>query len=254
MLIRSAGFVSQDLIGSQNALNFSYILYLRGRADKVPSHDLDKMVLYWYVMSVLTRRYAGSPETAFDLDIRQVSALGLRDYVASVMASQLPDSFWTATLPQLMNTSSSSSPYFFAYQAAQVSQGDVGFLSHITVRDLLLHKSDKHHVYPREFLKGQGLDRGQYNQIANLAVTQSDINIKIGMQDPAIYFGHIVDQCRGEKPRYGGITDLGELEENLSMNCLPLSLIRSDGLPYEEFLVERRALMAAKIQRWFESL
>ena len=225
-----------------------------GRADGVPAHELEKLVRRWYAMSILTRRYAGSPETAFDLDIRQVSALGLRDYAATVMASQLPDSFWTATLPQLMNTSSSSSPYFFAYIAAQVAQGDVGFLSHITVRDLLLHKSDKHHVYPREFLKGQGLDRGQYNQIANLVVTQSDINIKIGMQDPAVYFGQVVEQCQGGKPRYGGITDLGDLEENLSVNCLPRSLIQGEVLPYEEFLVERRALMSAKIQRWFESL
>ncbi len=36
MILRSAGFVTSDLIGGQNAVNFAYILYLKGRAEKVP--------------------------------------------------------------------------------------------------------------------------------------------------------------------------------------------------------------------------
>ncbi len=44
MILRSAGFVTSDLIGGQNALNFAYILYLRGRAEKVPESDLARLV------------------------------------------------------------------------------------------------------------------------------------------------------------------------------------------------------------------
>ena len=36
MILRSAGFVTSDLIGGQNAVNFAYILYLRGRAEGMP--------------------------------------------------------------------------------------------------------------------------------------------------------------------------------------------------------------------------
>ena len=36
MILRSAGFVTSDLIGGRNAVNFAYILYLRGRVDGVP--------------------------------------------------------------------------------------------------------------------------------------------------------------------------------------------------------------------------
>lgn len=35
MILRSAGFVSPDLIGGQNSINFAYILYLRGRAEEI---------------------------------------------------------------------------------------------------------------------------------------------------------------------------------------------------------------------------
>src|SRR5206468_2210199 len=138
MILRSAGYVTPDLIGGQNAVNFAYILYLRGRAEKLPADELERLVRRWYVMSVLRGRYTGSPETAFDFDIRQVEARGLAVYAESVLENELPESYWTGMLPQLMDTSSSNSPYFLAYKAAQVKSSDRGFLSRdITVLDLL---------------------------------------------------------------------------------------------------------------------
>lgn len=66
--------------------------------------------------------------------------------------TEVPASFWTGMLPQLMDTSSAQSPYFLAYQAAQVKLGDKGFLSRdIKVSDLLLNRGDAHHVYPLQF-------------------------------------------------------------------------------------------------------
>ena len=185
MILRSAGFVTSDLIGGQNAVNFAYILYLRGRAEKVPPPDLERLVRRWYVMSILRGRYTASPETAFDFDIRQIEARGLGVYADSVIENELPPSFWTGMLPQLMDTSSGQSPYFLAYKAAQVKLGDKGFLSRdITVQDLLMNRSDDHHVYPRNHLKKQGLARGRYNQIANFVLAQSEINIAIGDKAP----------------------------------------------------------------------
>ena len=163
MILRSAGFVTSDLIGGRNAVNFAYILYLRGRAENMPAADLEQLVRRWYAMSVLRGRYTGSPETAFDFDIRQIEARGLASYANAVIENELPESFWTGMLPQLMDTSSGQSPYFLCYQAAQVKLGDKGFLSRdIAVLDLLLNRCDVHHVYPRKYLKGQGLSRGRY--------------------------------------------------------------------------------------------
>ena len=106
-------------------------------------------------------------------------------YAQSVIDTEVPASFWTGMLPQLMDTSSAQSPYFLAYQAAQVKLGDKGFLSRdIKVSDLLLNRGDAHHVYPRNFLKKQGLARGRYNQIANFVLAQSEINIAIGEKSP----------------------------------------------------------------------
>lgn len=256
MILRSAGFITSSLIRSHNAVNFAYILYLRGRSTGMAADDIERTVRRWYVMSVLTGRYAGSPETAFDGDIRQVDSQGILPYVEAVIENELHATYWTGMLPQLMDTSSSQSPYFIAYQAAQAHLGDKGFLStKITVRDLLLNRGDKHHVFPRKYLQQEhGLSRGRYNQIANFVIAQSEINIAIGDDAPEIYFSELAEQVTNGKRRYGGITDEAVLRENLAENCLPSGLLGGTEPAYEDFLAERRRLMAFKIKRWFEVL
>ena len=255
MILRSAGFVTSDLIGGRNGVNFAYILYLRGRAEGMPPADLERLVRRWYVMSLLRGRYTGAPETAFDFDIRQIEAQGLARYTEAVIETELPESFWTGMLPQLMDTSSSQSPYFLSYQAAQVKLGDKGFLSRdITVLDLVLNRSDVHHIYPTQHLKGQGLQRVRYNQIANFVLAQSEINIAIGAKPPEQYFAELAGQCNGGQHRYGGIADEADLRENLRMNCVPESLLDGAAPAYDDFLQQRRRLMAQKIKSWFEKL
>jgi len=255
MTLRSAGFIDSSLIGGQNGVNFAYIVYLRGRAENVPAADLERLVRRWYVMSLLSGRYAGNPETTFDFDIRQIGAGGLLHYTRSVIDAEMSEGFWAGLLPQQMDTSSSTSPFFHCYRAAQVALGDKGFLSSsITVRDLILNRSDVHHVYPRNHLKNQGLARGRYNQIANFVIAQSEINIAIGDKPPEVYFKELADQIAGGPKKYGGITESVEMRKNFRMNCLPESLLEGNVPEYDDFLRERRHLMAQKIKTWFESL
>ena len=219
------------------------------------AHELERLVRRWYVMSILTQRYSGNPETAFDFDIRQIAAHGVIAYAETVIANELPGTYWTGMLPQVMDTSSSTSPYFTAYQAAQARLGDRGFLStDITVRDLLLNRGDRHHVFPRKHLQKKGLSRGQYNQIANFVIAQSEINIAIGDTAPEIYFAQIAQQVDGGERRYGGIVERDRLRENLTENCLPECLLDGEVPDYDAFLAERRRLMALRIKTWFEVL
>jgi hypothetical protein len=133
--------------------------------------------------------------------------------------------------------------------------GDRGFLSRdITVHDLLMNRSDVHHLYPQNYLKKQRLSRGAYNQIANFVVAQSEINIAIGDKAPEQYFAELNEQCGGGPKRYGGITDRAQMRDNLKMNCVPETFLDGKVPSYDLFLEERRRLMAAKIKAWFESL
>jgi hypothetical protein len=255
MILNSAGFVSSSLIGSQNAVNFAYILYLRGKADGVPRADIERLVRRWFVMSALTGRYAGSPETAFEFDIRQIESRGLVSHTTAVVDAEMSEGFWTGLLPQQMETSSSTSPYWLTYQAAQVKLKDHGFLSRdITAHELISYRCDVHHVFPRNFLKRQGLARGRYNQIANYVLAQSEINIAISDKPPEKYFGELAEQCAGGKRKYGGITDLDAMRGNLRTSCIPERMLDGDLPDYDTFLEERRKLMAAKIRTYFDKL
>jgi len=255
MIIRSAGFISPDMIRSQNVLNFAYILYLKLRSQNYNPADIERYVRKWFVLTILTGRYSGSADSQFDFDIRNISTKDFGGFLNDVESAVLSDTFWDVALIQNMNTSVASSPYFNVYLAAQVKSNDKGFLSKdITVNDLIKHKGDIHHIFPREYLKLEGIGRGQYNQIANYVYTQSEINIKVGKKSPNVYFDELLEQCNGGYLKYGGINNREELIANLKMNCVPEEVSDMNVDSYEQFLDARRKLIAQKIKVYYHSL
>ncbi len=256
MIIRSAGFVNASMIGSQNTLNFAYILYLILRHQKERDADIERYVRRWFVMSVLSERYsAGSAESKFDFDIRQIDAQGIAAYSDATIQGTLSEAYWDITLPQQLDRSASS-PYFHVFLAAQVKLGDRAFLSQdISVRDLIEAKAHHvHHLFPRDYLKKNGLTRSEYNQIANYTIAQSEINIDISNKEPAVYFKELIEQCNGGPKRYGNITSMDVLRENFRMNCIPDGIECMTFSDYPAFLAERRKLMAHKIKAYFQTL
>jgi len=78
--------------------------------------------------------------------------------------------------------------------------------------------------------------------------------LAIGDRSPDTYFGQLAKQCHGGPRMYGAITDEDEMRANLRMNCIPESLLDGQIPSYDDFLEERRYLMAQKIRIWFEAL
>ncbi|MEA3499874.1 MAG: DUF262 domain-containing protein [Candidatus Marinimicrobia bacterium] len=255
MIIRSAGFVESSMIRSQNVINFAYIVYLTLRSQNINQALIGSYVRKWLVLSILTRRYSSSPESQFDFDIKKIDEIGFENYLEQVTSAELSDAFWDFGLPQQFNTSVASSPYFNVYLAAQVKLNDKGFLSKdISVKDLVTHRGDIHHIFPRDYLKQHGLTRGRYNQIANYVIMQSEINISIGNKSPDIYFKTILDQCNGGGLKYGGITKKSELKENFEMNCIPDGMEEKNIDDYEDFLLQRRKLISQKIKDYYQKI
>lgn len=255
MILRSAGFVNASMIRSQNTVNFAYILYLTLRALHVEHVQIETLVRRWFVMSVLTARYTGSPETAFSVDIRHIDEQGAQSYLDTLEQAELSDAFWNVGLPQQMDTSVASSPYYNVFLASQVKANDKGFLSSdICVRDLLEGQAHTHHIFPKNYLKKEGLQRGRYNQIANYVVMQGEINIAIGDTEPAIYFEKLWEQCKTEKTYYGRIKNSNNLRDNLAQHCIPQKDMALSVDGFDEFLQARRKLMSVKIRDYYKKL
>ena len=256
MIVRSAGFCHTKLIRSQNVLNFGYILYLKLRALKYASEKIEKYVRRWIVMAFLTGRYSSSPESQFDYDIKQTDLRPFEEFLKDVEDARLSDAFWDAELLQRLDTSVASSPVFNVFLASQCKMNVRGFLStDITVKDLIEQRGDVHHIFPRQYLKDNGLSRGQYNQVANYTYVQSEINIKIGKKAPVDYLGYVLNtQCNGGECKYGGITDIQILKKNLEENCIPDSTPTMSLENYSDFLAERRRLIACRLKKYYFSL
>ena len=105
MVIKSAGFISPKLVRSQNAINFAYIVYLKLREIEVNSVLIESYVRRWFVYSILTGRYSGSPESLFDYDIKQISQRPFDEYLTEKEEGELSEAFWNASLPQSLDTS-----------------------------------------------------------------------------------------------------------------------------------------------------
>jgi hypothetical protein len=255
MTIKSAGFVSSSLINSQNTLNFAYALYLKLREKGMDRDQIKRLVAKWFVMSLLTRRYSSSPESQFDTDIKQISKDGIEKILAQIEEAQLSETFWRVQLVQDLEKASINNPFLHLFFAAQIKAQDTGFLStDITVQSMIEHRGDIHHLFPKEYLSVNGYDKNSYNQIANFVYAQSEINIRISKKAPNEYMTEVERQCDGAPLKYGGITSREQLQENLRQHCIPQNFETMDASQYEFFLKERRKLMAAKVQEYYQGL
>lgn len=257
LTIKSAGFIAPRLISSKNALNFAYALYLKLRSERALNEGQIKFVVRrWFVMSVLTGRYTGSFETAFEADIRRINEIGALQTLSDIESSQLADTFWDVGLPMEMESSSVRSPYFLAFLAAQIHTQARGFLSkNVTVSSMVEEVGDIHHVIPKNYLVSNGVnDRGDYNQIANFALTETPINISIKDAAPADYMARVDQQVADGVLRLGELASEVELDANLRANAIPASIRTTTAETYGAFLKERRALMAKVIRDYYFSL
>lgn len=258
LAVKSAGFISNRLINSQNALNVSYIIFLKLlMSGEVEKTEIKRYVSKWLAMSILTSRYSGSPESKIDQDIRNINEKGVVKYLDEIEKIELSDAFWTYGLPQKLDSPNKNAPVISTFFAAQIVKGDRGlFSSKSTVRDLI-DASDVHHIFPKNYL--QKIDhlnnRSIYNQVANYTFLDTPINIAVGDKAPNVYFKEAFESAKNEGKVFGYPMTVEELKENLIQNCIPLEIVDWDYNDYQsKFLVERRKLIAKKIENYYKSI
>lgn len=84
----------------------------------------------------------------------------------------------------------------------------------------------------------------------SLSHLDTQVNKSIGEKDPDVYFKLAFEQCDTKEIQCGSIIDL----EKLKANCIPEGIENMNKDNYEEFLIERRKLMALKIKEYYYSL
>lgn len=190
-----------------------------------------------------------------DRDMRSMAEKGFLNFLEEVEASSLSESFWTVTLPQNLETSSINSPAFNTFIAAQINRNCNSLLMNgIKVADLI-NSGDVHHIFPKAYLKRNGMDsKTKYNQVANYTYLDTQVNKAINDDAPSLYFTEAQQQCENKQIQLGNISDKALLAANFAENCIPDNVAEMDVLSYDDFLVERRKMMAAFIEAYYKGL
>lgn len=258
LAIKNAGFISNKLINSQNALDFAYVVFLKLiMSGEVEKTEIKRYVSKWFVMSILTGRYSGSPESRMDQDIRNINEKGVVKYLEEIESAELSDAFWEFGLPGRLDSPNSSAPALSTFFASQIVSGAKGLFSATSqVRDLY-GASDVHHIFPKAYLRTiEKLDnRSIYNQVANYTYLDTPINIAVGEKAPNVYFSQAIQTAEETGMVFGYPMTLEELKKNLDDNCIPFEIKDWTHEDYlEKFLPERRKLMAKKIENYYKKL
>lgn len=254
LCIQHAGYRSSSMITSEMTLIFTYVFYLLGKEEfNVPYKELQRAISRWFFMASITTRYIRTaPETAMERDLadfrRFTGSQDFLDWIEDVIKSELTEDFWETTLPSRLVTSSSQSPSFQSYIAAQNLLEAKALFSEIKIWDALdpttralKKKVERHHLFPKSYLKSFGVvSRRDTNQIANYAHVEWKDNISISDSAPSEYF-----------QKYQKIVESGMMDNMMKWHALPQDWTE---MTYEDFLIERRKRMADVIRRGFQKL
>ena len=241
--IRDAGFRNSRMLSSEMSMIYNYVHYLIGRVSfNIDKQTLAKAMTQWFFMTMLTSRYASSPESKMESDLARFRELKTGEEFLNVLAAicdeQMTDDYWTINLPTALANSSASNRAMMGYFASLSILKAKALYSERFVADLLdpsvrapRSALERHHLFPKDYLKKKGFKQYQYNQTANYALMEYATNADISNKSPQSYV-----------PNYEQKFLKQELVEMYKLHALP------DGwedMDYESFLQKRRELMAA---------
>lgn len=252
-IFTGAGYLKGNIIASQNAVVFSYVLYLIGKYEyNVKALELQKIIRKWIFMTTITYFYSGSTESNVEkqfADLREVkTAEDFISYLDKVINMKFTEDYFKVTLPAELNTSSTTSPVWFGYIAAINVLGTPLLFSTTPQSQFFIlgtsggkNSIDKHHIFPKHYLEKIGYDNDRdRNQIANFTYLDYSTNIDISDKAPSDY----VDDY---KQRLGDEGYCLACEQN----ALPIGF---EKMEYMDFLEKRRILMSGIVKKAFKKL
>ena len=179
--LRLAGFHSSRVLSSENALLYSYLIWLIGRSDfGMGVDELQPVIARWFFMAHTTGRYTSSPETVIETDLRRLDLPGgdgdaFREALDTVIRSTFTKDYWEITFPSKLDGTAAKSPSLSAYWAALALLEAEVLYSDLPVTDFLhpdrIAKAapERKLLIPAWRLEREGRDWRQIYAIANLA-------------------------------------------------------------------------------------
>ena len=252
-IMAGAGYLRKSLISSQNAVVFSYMFYLIGKTQfNVKPLELRKIMTRWVFMATITGYFTDSPESTVESILNDMRDISTPKYFIAILDREIrthfTDDYFNSNLLRELVTSSTVSPIWKGYLASlNVLHYNVLFSTVPTVAFLtpgtngLKASLDVHHIFPKNYLAKLGYDNDRdRNQIANYTYLDYQTNIEISDNPPSVY-------ATNQRERMGDEAYALSLEQN----AIPFGF---ENMAYENFLEERRKLMAGIVRKAYNLL
>ncbi len=252
--LTSAGFRSGRMLTSENALIYTYILWLIGKRDfGLDLKDLRGVTARWFFMAHTTGRYTAGHETQIEADFGRIADLepgdgqAFCDELDRIVRSNFTGDYWGISLPNRLDTSTGRSPVLFAYLAALNLLDAELLFSDLRIRELLdpsvtaPRSVERHHLFPKAHLAARGITgTRQVNAIANMAYLDWPENAAISADDPLEYWPEMTRRIDPER-----------LRRQAYWHALPPGW---EQLDYPTFLERRRERIAVVVRDGFNSM
>lgn len=254
--IMNAGYLSGDLILSNNAIFYSYAFYLIAKHRFKASYNENMhLTSLWFFYALLISLYTGSFESTVEGHLNSIKGLNTleeyKQFILSRVNERLTNDYFDITLlgSDGLAVSGKGNNAWNAYVASlNIMDAKILFSkSNLLVSKLFEPGTDgnrksleKHHLFPKAYLKSKGYTDAKINQMANYAFIDWKDNMDILNDAPSVYYPIV---CEGKSEE-----EILRMEEE---NALPHGW---ENMAYEDFLAERRKLMAAKIKAAFAQL
>lgn len=227
LLDSNGGITASKLLASNTSLIPIVTFLGLNTGKKLTAEDADALI-YWIVAVGISLRYSAGKETRLAEDLAAVHG---PDPVRSLLARAGLLRREVIVSPEDLEGRTVTSPYFaLSYLAARGAGATDWF------HGLALGTAGKgrfaleyHHIHPKKTLTGY--TRHQVNDLANYAFISKKANSKISARSPERYFEDLE-------------------HEDLATHFVPMDAPLRTADRYPDFLVARRALLAAAMTRW----
>lgn len=225
ILEENLGIKNSDILPSQYVL-IPLAFYISQKKDAFSEKDSKEFIL-WFLLASFWGRYAGSPETRLDEDIKSIS----ENKNLSKLFHLLKGQVGRLLIDEERFAGKSKNSKLLLYIVARENGAEDWWKGHkITTSDY-----EEHHIIPRSLLKKYDYEYSLIDDASNIAFLTEKANRKISNAQPEKYLVEI-ERAKLEKQFVPLDKDLWKIEN------------------YEHFLQQRRKIIVKAINVYLKSL
>lgn len=233
----NAGIEDESLLSSP--LFFIVIAYFIKSKNEKLSHEDEKFLLFWLMVANMKGRYSrGSTESLLDADLNVIKKGGGPKELIELLLQQFGRlEVETSDFVGRGAGSPLFSTVFLALKANGAKDWYTGLGLSLTHQGKY-HYIQYHHIFPKSLLKKE-YEKGEINEIANMAFISGKTNRHISNKEPKDYLKDIIDS-RGL--------------EAITNQFVPVNPDLLEIRNYKDFLIKRRELLKTAVNQFLNQI